>query len=193
MRRAPAAALLALLLVVPFSAPARAADPIMPLSDVRSGMHCTGYSVVHGVDISSFDVEVMDVVASSASDPEPRILVRVSGAAVEPWGIAEGFSGSPVLCPDSAGTMRNIGALAYSVGQYGDAIGLATPTGRSGGGPVAPPAATRRAPALLRSARPLAGPLSIGGLSPALGSLVERAGRIAGRTVRAAPGGPAGG
>src|SRR3954451_15442622 len=186
MRRAPAAALLALLLVVPFSAPARAADPLMPLSDVRSGMHCTGYSVVHGVDISSFDVDVMDVVASSASDPEPRILVRVSGAAVEPWGIAEGFSGSPVLCPDADGVMRTIGALAYSVGQYGDSIGLATPIELIVGEPVDPPKGARRDRALLRSARPLAGPLSISGLNPVLGKLVENAGRIAGRTVRVA-------
>jgi len=139
----------------------------MPLSEVRSGMRCTGYSVVRGVDISSFDVEVMDVIAASAGDPEPRILGRVSGLAVEPWGIAEGFSGSRVLCPDGAGTMRNIGALAYSVGQYGDAIGLATPIELIIGEPVDPPAATRRAPELLRSARPLAGPLSIGGLTPA--------------------------
>jgi hypothetical protein len=193
MRRAPAAALLALLLVVPFSAPARAADPIMSLSDVRSGMRCTGYSVVHGVDISSFDVEVMDVVASSASDPEPRILVRVSGAAVDPWGIAEGFSGSPVVCPDANGVPRTIGALAYSVGQYGDSIGLATPIELIVGEPVDVPKGARHAPTLLRGARPVASPLSIGGLNPVLGKLVENAGRIAGRTVRVAPGGPAGG
>src|SRR4051812_50196402 len=98
MRRVPAAALL--LLLVTCAAPARAADPIMPLSQVKSGMRCTGYSVVHGVDVSTFDVEIMDVVAGSAGDPEPRILVKVSGPAVDPWGIAEGFSGSPVLCPD---------------------------------------------------------------------------------------------
>src|SRR3954447_25435045 len=144
MRRAPAAALLALLLVVPFSAPARAADPIMPLSQVKSGMRCTGYSVVHGIDISTFDVEVMGVVAGAASDPEPRILVKVSGPAVEPWGIAEGFSGSPVLCPDDQGVMRNIGALAYGVGQYGDAIGLATPIELILGEPVDPPTSARR-------------------------------------------------
>jgi hypothetical protein len=192
MRRVPAVAL-SLLLVAICAAPARAADPIMPLSQVQSGMRCTGYSVVRGVDISTFGVEVMDVIAGSASDPEPRILVRVSGAAVEPWGIAEGFSGSPVLCPDADGVLRNAGALAYSVGQYGDAIGLATPIELILGESVDPPKSVRRDPSLLRSARPLAGPLSIGGLNPALGRLVERAGRTAGRTVRIAPGGPAGG
>ena len=192
MRRSPAAALFALLLLT-VAAPARAADPIMPLSEVRSGMHCTGYSVVRGVDISTFDVDVMDVIAGSAGDPEPRILVRVSGPAVEPWGIAEGFSGSPVKCRDADGTLRTIGALAYSVGQFGDSIGLATPIELIIGEPVDPPKGSRHDPALLRSARPLAGPLEIGGMNPVLGRLVERAGRLAGRTVRVAPGGPAGG
>ena len=89
--------------------------------------------------------------------------------------------------------LRTIGALAYSVGQYGDSIGLATPIELILGEPVDPPKGARRDASLLRSARPLAGPLSIGGLNPVLGRLVENAGRIAGRTVRVAPGGPAGG
>ena len=44
------------------AAPAAAGDPIMPLSEVRRGMQCTGYSVVRGTAISPFDVEVVDVV-----------------------------------------------------------------------------------------------------------------------------------
>ena len=53
----PALALaLAATLGVPASAAAQG-DPIMPLSQVQRGMHCTALSVVHGTDISSFDVE----------------------------------------------------------------------------------------------------------------------------------------
>jgi hypothetical protein len=40
------------------AATAWAGDPIMPLSEVHSGMRCTGYSVVRGTEISSFDVEI---------------------------------------------------------------------------------------------------------------------------------------
>ena len=65
------------------AAPAAAAgDPIMPLSQVRSGMHCTGYSVVRGTAISSFDVEVLDVVdgdAERARPADPRAGVRAGG------------------------------------------------------------------------------------------------------------------
>jgi hypothetical protein len=45
----------ALFAVVPA---AQAADPIMPLSEVRQGMRCTGLSVIKGTSISPFDVEV---------------------------------------------------------------------------------------------------------------------------------------
>ena len=60
-------------------AAARAADPIMPLSEVRAGMTCTGLSVVRGTAISSFDVEVLDVIADDPAVGGARLLVRVSG------------------------------------------------------------------------------------------------------------------
>src|SRR5215210_6508073 len=80
-----------------------AGDPVMPLGDVRSGMQCTGYSVVRGTDIASFGVEVIDVVDDRASGTGPRILVKVSGPAVDETGIGPGFSGSPIYCPDAQG------------------------------------------------------------------------------------------
>ena len=33
----------------------------MPLSQVQPGMQCTGYSVVQGTTISSFNVQVLDI------------------------------------------------------------------------------------------------------------------------------------
>ena len=108
MRRLLLAAL-AVVLVAP--AGARAAAPIMPLSEVQVGAHCTGLTVVRGTDVSSFDVEVLDVIG--AERPlTARILVRVSGPAVDATGIGPGFSGSPVLCPGADGAERNIGALS---------------------------------------------------------------------------------
>src|SRR4051794_18475547 len=80
------------------AAPAAAGDPILPLSQVHPGMRCTGYSVVKGVYISAFDVEVLDVVSGDPSEPGGRVLVRVSGPAIDATGVGPGFSGSPIYC-----------------------------------------------------------------------------------------------
>jgi hypothetical protein len=62
LRTRHAAGLAALLsLLIPTAA--HAGDPILPLSQVRSGMDCTGYSVIRGTDITSFDVHVIDVLS----------------------------------------------------------------------------------------------------------------------------------
>ena len=65
MRARFLAALLAALLSP--AAAARAGDPIMPLGDVQAGMQCTGLSVVRGTAVSSFDVEVVDVIDAAAT------------------------------------------------------------------------------------------------------------------------------
>ena len=109
------------------AAPAAAGDPIMPLSQVRPGMQCQGYTVVHGTEISSFDVEILEVVDGDASGQGPRLLVRVSGPAVDGTGMGPGFSGSPIYCPDDQGTSRNAGAISESLGEYGGDVVLATP------------------------------------------------------------------
>src|SRR2546423_184651 len=117
--RPPLAAAAAL--VAP-AAPAFAGVPVMPLSQVHSGMRCTGYSVVHGTDISSFDVDVLDVVDGDPAEDGPRILVEVSGPAVDRTGIGPGFSGSPIYCDG-----RNIGAISESIGEYGGKVVPPTP------------------------------------------------------------------
>src|SRR3954467_8227740 len=106
MRSRSLAAAVAALLVP--AAPAFAAgDPVMPLAEVQAGMHCTGYSVVRGTDISTFDVQGLDVVAGDPDETGPRILVQVSGPAVDATGIGPGFSGSPIYCGG-----RTIGAIS---------------------------------------------------------------------------------
>ena len=94
----------------------------MPLSEVRAGMSCTGLSVVRGTEIASFDVEVLDVIAGDAAGDGARILVRVSGPAIDATGIGPGFSGSPILCDG-----RNAGAISEGIGEYGNKVALATP------------------------------------------------------------------
>jgi hypothetical protein len=168
---------------------AEAGDPVMTLGDVRSGMQCTAYSVVRGTDIVPFDVEVIDVVDGFGSGP--RILFRASGAAIDETGVGEGFSGSPIYCPDAVGTPRNIGAISESIGEYGGKVALATPIEAILGNPVDAPQA-RTATALLARARPLTAPLTITGLSPRLGRAVQLAAARQGRLVLATPAGPAG-
>jgi hypothetical protein len=109
MRRRLLAATVAALLIP--AAEASAGDPVMPLGDVRSGMQCTGYSVVRGTDVAAFGVEVIDVVDDRTTGSGPRILVRVSGPVVDETGIGPGFSGSPIYCADARGTARNVGAI----------------------------------------------------------------------------------
>src|SRR5688572_11010417 len=160
------------------AAPAVAGDPIMPLSQVRSGMQCTGYSVVQGTTISQFGVELLDVVDGDASGQGPRLLVRVSGPAVDGTGVGPGFSGSPIYCPDEQGTQRNAGAISESLGEYGGEVALATPIEAILGAEVDAPAGRgepatagrkRRHRALLARAKPLATPLTVSGLSTAMG------------------------
>jgi hypothetical protein len=171
-------------LCAPAPAAAQSADPIMPLTEVRAGMQCTGLTVFRGTEVSSFDVEVIDVIAGG-----PRILIRVSGPAVDATGVGPGFSGSPIVCGG-----RTAGAISEGIGAYGNHVVLAAPieeilTGR----PAPAPASARRAPRIPRSARPLLGPLTVGGLSDRARQLVARAARRSGRVVLAAPPGPVGG
>jgi hypothetical protein len=165
-----------------------AADPIMPLAEVRSGIRCTGLSVVRGTEISSFDVEVLDVIAREAGLSGPRILVRASGPAVDESGVGQGFSGSPIICGG-----RNAGAISEGLGDYGNHVVLATPIEEILTDRPARATRARHDPRLARAARPLAGALTVSGLSTRTRRLLTRAAGRAGRTVLAAPTGPAGG
>ncbi len=159
-----------------------AGAPIMPLAQVHSGIDCIGETVVQGTTITSFGVHVIDVVQDATEGP--RILISVSGPAVDRTGVAEGFSGSPILCDDGTGTLRTIGAVSETVGEYGNKLALATPIEQMLGEPVSPPSG---APRRSIRGRPLLGPLMVGGLSPALATLVARAGHRVGRAILATP------
>ncbi len=169
-------------LLLPVAAARAAGGEILTLSQVSPGMDCIGETVVQGTSISSFAVHVISVV--QAPGEGPRILVQVSGPAVDATGVAEGFSGSPVYCPDGLGGMGNVGAISEGVGQYGNAVGLVTPIEQMLGEPVA---ASSSAPRLAARPKPLLGPLTVGGVSPAVLAVLQRAGAQAGRAVVAAP------
>jgi hypothetical protein len=164
---------------------ARAGDPIMPLSELRPGMQCTGYSVIRGTEISAFDVEIVDVVSGDASANDgPRILIRLAGEAVDRTGVGPGFSGSPIYCGG-----RNAGAISEAIGEYGGKTVLATPIEEI---LANPPDAPRGKP-IARRARvgrvlPLAAPLTVSGLDRGLAAALTRAGAATTRRqVLAAP------
>jgi hypothetical protein len=180
-------AVLTLAAVLSFAGAAQAADPIMPLSDVRAGMVCTALSVVHGTEISSFNAEVLDVIAEDPAYGGARLLVRVSGPAVDATGVGPGFSGSPIVCDG-----RYAGAISEGIGDYGNKVVLATPIEAILGARPSASAAARKAPGLLRAARPLDGPLTFSGLSARTRDLLLKAAARVHRNVLAAPPGPVG-
>ena len=164
---------------------ASAADPIMPLAEVRPGMHCTGLSVVRGTEVASFNVEILDVIAEEGGLSGPRILVRTSGPAVADSGIGQGFSGSPIICSG-----RTAGAISQGVGEYGNDIALATPIEEILSDRPAPVTGATRNVRVARAARPLEGPLTVSGLAMHARQLLARAAERAGLNVLAAPAGP---
>ena len=181
------ALLLALAIVPVVASNAFAADPIMPLSDVKPGMHCTGRSVVRGTTISSFDAEVIDVVEDVYG---PAILIRASGPAVDETGIGFGFSGSPIYCKDEHGVARNAGAIASGFGDYGNKLAGVTPIESMLDEPVAP-VKTRRLTARERASRKeLSAPLTVTGLTPWLAGKLRAAARGRGEPIYAAPSRP---
>jgi hypothetical protein len=168
------------------TAPALAADPIMPLDQVERGMRCEGRSVLRGTEISMFDVEILDVIA-----PGPQggagILFRASGPAVAETGLGPGFSGSPIYCPDAEGTARNAGAVAAGVADYGNDVAIATPIEDVLDLPARTPADARAATPAERRARPWALPLTIAGPGLAVRGALLPVARRHGLQLLAAP------
>ncbi len=181
---------MSLLASLVLAAPARAGDPIMPLSELRPGMACSALSVVRGLEPASFDVEILDLVEGSGGVDGPRILIRVSGPAVDATGIGPGFSGSPIFCRDAEGRSANAGAISESIGEFGGKVALATPIETILGNPPDAPARARARPRVTRRARKLAEPLTVSGLTRPLSTALSRAARKRGRTILAAPPGP---
>jgi hypothetical protein len=172
-------------------ASAAAADPIMPLTDVRPGMRCSALSVIRGTAPVRFDVEVLDVLRGDPEVIGARILFRAGGEAVAASGIGPGFSGSPIYCPDDAGVERVIGAISEGLGQYGNHVALATPIEQILGVRPVVPAKASSAPHVLRSARPLATPMTVSGLSGLVRQAALAAARRTSTPLLAAPTGPA--
>ena len=95
----------ALLTVVPA---AQSALSIMPLKDVRAGMHGVGKTVFSGDKVEDFQVEILGVLENTGPR-ENIILGRLSGGPLEHTGVMQGMSGSPVYIDG-----KLIGAVALA-------------------------------------------------------------------------------
>ncbi len=87
---------------------ARAELKIMPLRDLRAGMHGVGRTVFEGAKIAEFQVEILGILENTA----PRqsiILGKLSGGPLEHTGVMQGMSGSPVYIDG-----KLIGAVALA-------------------------------------------------------------------------------
>jgi len=85
-----------------------AAEPILPLRDVRAGMHGTGKTVFRGDRIEEFQVEILGVLENTGPK-ESLILGRLSGGPLEHTGVMQGMSGSPIYVDG-----KLVGAIAMA-------------------------------------------------------------------------------
>ena len=120
----------------------------------------------------------------------------MSGPAVDGDGRRAGLLRLADLLPGRAGRRRNAGAISESIGEYGGDVVLATPIEAILGDPVDAPQPRRarvaqprrqrgRSLCARRSRSPR--PLTVSGVSTAMGRALERAGAARGRPVLAAP------
>ncbi len=99
------------------------ATEFMPLSEVREGMHGYAKTVVHGRDITTFDVDVLGVLKNKGANGGDLVLVRVSGPVIDQTrGIAQGMSGSPVYIDG-----KLLGAIGYGFPNSDGRLGMVTP------------------------------------------------------------------
>lgn len=87
---------------------ADAALSIMPLKDVRAGMHGVGKTVFSGDKIEDFQVEILGVLENTGPK-QNLILGRLSGGPLDHTGVLQGMSGSPVYIDG-----KLIGAVALA-------------------------------------------------------------------------------
>src|SRR5207237_9203705 len=94
---APLVALSVSLCLPTFSAtPKPAGLNIMPLSQVRAGMHGVAYTVFEGTQPEPMDVEILGVQKNVNGPKGDLILVRLHGAKPEYTGVVAGTSSGPV-------------------------------------------------------------------------------------------------
>ncbi len=98
---------------------------IMPLSQVKPGMHGVAYTVFEGTTPEAMEVEILGVLHNMAGPKSDVILARLHGKKVEYTGVVAGMSGSPVYVDG-----KLVGAIAYRIGEFSkEPIAGITPAG----------------------------------------------------------------
>ena len=98
---------------------------ILPVSQVKAGMHGVAYTVFEGTTPEPMDVEILGVLHNMAGPKSDVILARLHGKKVEYTGVVAGMSGSPVYIDG-----KLVGAIAYRIGEFSkEPIAGITPAG----------------------------------------------------------------
>ncbi len=110
-------------LLVGQSGPPPSTGGVFPLSQVRTGMKGTAWTVFTGTKPEPMDVEILGVLRGARGPRQDLILAQLHGAKPEYTGIVEGMSGSPVYIGS-----KLLGALSFRIGQFAkDPIAGITP------------------------------------------------------------------
>src|SRR4029078_12783287 len=108
-RTVAAAVLLAALCWIPLPA----ATPLMPVSEIKTGMVGIGRTVFEGSELQEFKAHITGVLHNFQGPHRDLILARLEGGPLAKTGVAAGMSGSPVYIDG-----RLIGAVSYSIGAF---------------------------------------------------------------------------
>ncbi len=85
----------------------------MPLSEIKTGMKGTAYTVFEGVKPEPMEVEILGVMQNSNGPKGNIVLARLGGDKAKYTGVVAGMSGSPVYIDG-----KLVGAIAYRIGEF---------------------------------------------------------------------------
>jgi hypothetical protein len=125
MARFPAwfAVILAPALIFGQPGPPPSTSGFFPLSQVRTGMKGTAWTVFTGTKPEPMEVEILGVLRGARGPGHDLILAQLHGSKPEYTGVVEGMSGSPVYVGS-----KLVGALSFRIGQFAkDPIAGITP------------------------------------------------------------------
>lgn len=143
--------------------------PIFPLKDIKPGQRGKGYTVFEsGLGPEPFEAVILGVMKGFLGPGEDLIIARLVGEKIERTGVISGMSGSPVYIDG-----KLVGAVGYRFGAFTkDAIAGITPIERMMTAADLPAAVARkgshRATSQWGEATPIAVPIGISGVSPAI-------------------------
>jgi SpoIVB peptidase S55 len=112
-RRAISSLLLVCLASCAASAAEKPSVKILPVNQIKVGMHGVAYTVFEGTTPEPMEVEILGVLRNMAGPKSDVILARLHGKKVEYTGVVAGMSGSPVYIDG-----KLVGAIAYRIGEF---------------------------------------------------------------------------